>query len=324
MSKTLLFKDFDGDMKLATSYSQIEVFLQCPYKWYKSYLLGEREIDTSEALALGTSVHETLEQYANTICEKKHLELAEAIEILDENMEKNNIPFSSQENKVEAYSQHYQMVENLCEKRNNLSNLLFGKTIVGAEIPFRYSVPFPFTFVWRGKEYNEIYLVGSIDLLLIDENGNYIVVDYKSGKKTFDSNKLQNNLQHRIYSLVVQKKYGKIPKQCMYYFTRFDILQQVDKLYEDGEERVIAYYSRGKNKGKIKYKQKSAKEVIEELQDIFVRQYFIADGCKKISDNYRACPSALCSWCTYGLYGNQSCKYRQEYIRKDIPLPERM
>lgn len=317
---TKIFKEDENGKFLATSYSQIEVFLSCKFKWFKEYLLGQRKPSTSEALSLGSAIHETLESVAGIIVEHNKVEVAEAIEILDDNIVKHKIPFENKQVEKEAIEQHTNMICELCEENNNLSKLLFENEIVGMEVPFKYKVELPFVFEWDNKQYKEIYIVGAIDLILKDKQGNYIVVDYKSGKKTFDNNKLQKNLQHRIYSLVVKDLYGSYPKRCLYYFTRFDIIQEVDKLLEDGEIPNKVFFARGKNKGELKYQQKSPNEIIKDLQDIFKEQYLVTK--ETVEKQYPSNPTPLCSWCNFGLYGDKTCHYRQNYIRKDIQLKE--
>ena len=45
----LLYKEFNGVKRLAISYSQIDTFLTCPMKWYKTYVEGKRSTEKQEA-----------------------------------------------------------------------------------------------------------------------------------------------------------------------------------------------------------------------------------------------------------------------------------
>jgi len=45
----LLCKTIGGEKVLAASYSQIDTFVQCPYKWYKTYVEGHRSTEKHEA-----------------------------------------------------------------------------------------------------------------------------------------------------------------------------------------------------------------------------------------------------------------------------------
>lgn len=59
----LLYKEFNGVKRLAISYSQIDTFLTCPMKWYKTYVEGKRSTEKQEATSYGTVIHKTLEYF---------------------------------------------------------------------------------------------------------------------------------------------------------------------------------------------------------------------------------------------------------------------
>ena len=59
----ILFKNSEEGLKLMVSYSQIEMFQQCPYKWYKSYIEGMRSFEKQEATSYGTVIHQMLEYF---------------------------------------------------------------------------------------------------------------------------------------------------------------------------------------------------------------------------------------------------------------------
>lgn len=44
----LLYKEFNGVKRLAISYSQIDTFLTCPMKWYKTYVEGKRSTENKK------------------------------------------------------------------------------------------------------------------------------------------------------------------------------------------------------------------------------------------------------------------------------------
>ena len=78
---------------------------------------------------------------------------------------------------------------------------------------------------------------------------------------------------------------------------------------------VVDYYTRGKNKGQPKNKIKTVKEIEDELTEIFRKMYTLG--------TYEANSSALCSWCNFSVYGDNTCKKQKQtyYKRTDIPLP---
>lgn len=312
--KTQIFKEINGNLVLATSYSQIDTFLQCHYRWYKDYLLGEREPVTAEALALGSSVHKTLEQYMNYRKQGQEWTVAESLDRLTQNMEDENIPWLSEENKEKATLQHENMITGLASGQSNLAKFLADKEIVACEKEFVYPVQLPFDVVFNKKHYNKIYIIGSIDFIVKDKNGDLICIDYKSGKNTFKPKKLRENLQLPIYALVINWLYGRLPIEMRYYFTRLDKFQSVEQLAVDDSQAQVEYYKSGKKKGQVKHKQRTIDDIIKELLDIFYQQY---SGKEK----YTPSPTPLCSWCPHGMYEKNNCKYCQRYIRKDLPYP---
>ena len=312
--ETKIFKtlNIDGvDQRvLATSYSQIEVWLNCPHRWKLDYLLGQREVTKAEALDLGTSIHSTLEEYFNGVKDGKVWELGEAHDMLDFNMDVNDIPFASEENRVVAEQQHHNMVEGLVNGTSNLANFMKDKDVVACEKDFKLCIELPFDIVFDGNKYNRIFLLGSIDFIVKDKDGGLHVIDFKSGKTLFKPKKLKENLQLKIYSLVVKQIYGRLPVSTQYYFTRMDTFQSVLPLAENDEERYVEYYKNGKPKAIGS----TVDEIYNQLVNIFRDQY--------TTGKYKAIPTPLCSWCSHGMYEKNNCTYAQKYIRKDIPIPK--
>lgn len=312
--ETKIFKtiNISGQEKkvLATSYSQIEVYLNCPYKWKLDYLLGHRKVGKAEALDLGSSIHKTLEEYFTGVMNGKEISIAEAQEMLDYNMEVQNIPFANQENKELAEEQHSSMITGLAGGNSNLAKFMKDKQVVACEKDFQFRIDLPFTVKFKDELYDSIYIIGSIDFIVKDEDGNLYVLDFKSGKKLFEAKKLKTNLQLPIYSIIVKQIYGRLPISTQYYFTRHDEFQEVMPLALTEDKCQHIYYKNGK----VKQEQKFIEQIYQELIDIFRKQYTIGE--------YNPNPTALCSWCDHSpWYGNNTqCKYAEFYRRKDIPI----
>ena len=75
----LLYKEFNGVKRLAISYSQIDTFLTCPMKWYKTYVEGKRSTEKQEATSYGTVIHKTLEYFFKNGRQPSGKDLGEAI-----------------------------------------------------------------------------------------------------------------------------------------------------------------------------------------------------------------------------------------------------
>lgn len=312
--KILIFKElyiegFKEKQKcLCCSYSQIDIFLQCSYRWYLSYIKGMRKSGKAEALDLGTAVHITLQDYYNALKDGKKWTLGEAQELLQFNMDMADIQFSDEDAEEEATLQHMDMVKGLVKGDNKLAKLIKGKEIIACEKDFQYKIDLPFEVKYGDEIYTSVYVIGSIDLVLKDlEDGEYIVIDYKSGKKIFEAKKLKTNLQLPIYSMIIKSLYYKLPKKTLYYFTRLDEIQEVEIPALSSESAIITYYKNGN----VKYVQRTIDEVINTIIGIFERMYTIGE--------YKPTDTPLCCWCDYHhRYGDNTCKFGNEtFWRKD-------
>lgn len=281
-----LTKIFDDQEKLAASYSQIESYLQCPQQWYRRYVLGERTLITSIALAYGSSIHQTIEwfyKHGMKASEKDLIDTWEDYAFLQ------NIPYTNEEDKardrLDAYSCIRWLLSVYSKPIDHLTPLelaLREGEIVGVEEPFVLPYKLPLTTTVDGKDYNEVVLNGSIDMHVKTKDG-HIIIDWKSGKKLFDNNKLNTNLQHPIYSFYVLRKYNEgLPARNYYVFTRTHEYQVVN-----------VDVNRVKNS-----------------VDILTKTFGDMYDFKK-NANQKCCPSALCYWCEF-----TDCKMRSQWKPK--------
>ena len=320
MSKTRIFRKYDlGDGEkqyLSVSYSQLEVFLGCPKKWFKYYLRGEGYSTDSESTELGSTVHSSIEEYCLKLSDGYEFTVAEAQELVKSKLDERTIKFEEEED-IEIVEQHLEMAEQLVDGYYGLGALLKKCDIVAQELEFRLVFDLPFEVLYKGDIYKQVVMVGFIDLVLKDkETGEFIIVDHKTGRKLFEEDKLWNNYQFPIYQLAILNMYGKLPSKCYYHFTRYNKLQEVHTLVlNDDDMEVVKYFIRGKNKGKPKYVIKSVNKITEELTDIFRLKY------QPTEDSYAANGTALCSWCIFSpRYGEvPNCDDAYDYERKDIP-----
>lgn len=74
----LLCKVINGEKVLAASYSQIDTFVQCPYKWYKTYVEGHRSTEKHEATSYGTVIHQTMEYFFKNGCRPSYEDMSKA------------------------------------------------------------------------------------------------------------------------------------------------------------------------------------------------------------------------------------------------------
>lgn len=325
----LLYKNILGEPGLAVSYSQIEAFKQCPYKWYKTYVEGNRFEERQEATSYGTVIHKTLEYFFrnNRLPTGEDLSAAINLYYFEE-----QIPFDSIENTLEALKDTGDLLAWLVRtfrrgtdgkyivpdsELNSMEKLLRSAKIVGVEEDFvlPYRLPVPVNI--NGKLHTHVNITGSIDLHLSMKNGGNVyhyIVDWKSGRKLFDKNKIDTNLQHPIYSFYVMKEYKQgLPRMNLYVFTRTREYQMV------------------------KVDEKRKQDSIKDLNDTFRKMYdfdtknvrrftaFVEKSDKSgytrkqatlkepVPENMRPCPSALCYYCDFGLHKRNMCPFSSDW-----------
>ena len=323
----LLIKEIDGKRRLAVSYSQIEEFQNCPYRWHKDYVLGERVFSKSEATAYGSAVHETLEWFFKNGCTPRAQAIADAYEKF---AYKQEIPFSSPASMITATKQALETwiwIRGLFYKKKDGSYLIKDVTpferdlresrVVGIEEPFCLPYRLRRPVEINGETFTHVYINGFIDLHLENEKG-HVIIDWKSGAHLFDEKKIATNLQHPIYSFYVMRAYGTgYPSGNYYLFTRTREYQKVimnkerqdlsvsilndvfESMYNfsDKEEREFRAYDK---KGPKNFKYEKART------------------SKKVLAQEVPSPSPLCYYCNFSsMNGDGSCKYSSLWTPAD-------
>jgi hypothetical protein len=100
----------------------------------------------------------------------------------------------------------------------------------------------------------EIVIVGKIDRI-DEENGEYIVTDYKSGKKKPDAWFLRHDLQFTCYAWACQVLYGKLPKKLVWHNLRTGDLLETERTQRDVDElQVMMHNALEMNRKGIRYR----------------------------------------------------------------------
>lgn len=269
----------------------------------------------TESTQLGTQVHASIEEYCKRLSEGYEWTVAEAEHLVEENLGKRTIKFEPEVDE-DLIEKHKQMMKGFVSGDGDLAKLLQTCDVLAQELEFCLPFKLPFKVdAPDGSAFDCVVLNGFIDLVLKDRTtGGIIVVDHKTSKKVFDSWKLKKNLQLPIYSLIINHVYGRLPERCCYYFTRFDKIQDVEPLAINDEVAKKVYFKSGARKGQLKSKQRTILEIEDELTKIFKAMYVTRDYVTK--------PTALCSWCDFGYYGDIRCDEAQFYKRNDVEVPK--
>ena len=134
-------------------------------------------------------------------------------------MDCEEIPWSSKEAQVLAENQHMEMISGLCQGNSNLAQFMKDKEVIACERDFQFKVDLPFEVKYGDEIYKEIYIVGSIDFIVKDKEGNIHVIDFKGGKNSYKMLKES--------SADFCKKCGACMKQCPQHINIPEMLEKV-------------------------------------------------------------------------------------------------
>lgn len=160
----------DNIKELNLSFSNIDIFYKCQFRFYLENILKIKKISETVSLEIGNLFHAVLEKYYKT---NENIE-----KIIDETLVKEN-----QNIKEKFYYQKYKKL--LMQLVNIMDKQLESSNYKGKYFEQWFSI--------NKDEYLNIKIVGKIDKIMILEDGinSYvIVVDYKTGTLHADFNKV--------------------------------------------------------------------------------------------------------------------------------------
>lgn len=302
--ENLLYKERDGKMKLCISCSQLATFLNCPFRWYKTYILGQRSTKKHEATSYDTCIHLTMEHFFRTGRSLTRQQLCDTFHYFTEK-------FTPLCNQQEGHADSMKAINWLCDiyEKDKDGNFIKPKSelteieyilrmsdIAGVEeefeLPFRLKEPINI----NGKTETEVLIIGSLDLHLV-KNGFHTIIDWKSDNKgRYKQDHLDSNLQFPIYSMYLFRKYKVLPKRCSYIHTRTNNFEYV----KVDNDKII----------------NSTKKVSEALTHMYswgnrwAESMFIEDPSSDVFELVKPTdPKPFCYWCDFSkTTGDCSCK----------------
>jgi len=191
--------------ELHISHSQIFVYLNCSLKYQFMYVECRPPERLSIALPFGTAIHMCEERYYRSLKDRNYLEPLNILEELFADcisleLDHSDIPIIYKKetpDKDSAIKLGKRLLKVFYESVD-----LTGKEIVGVELPLSAKLYTP-----KG-EATELNLIGVLDLLLRDQNGELIVIDHKTAAKAKSQSTVDEDLQLTAYSyLLAANKY---------------------------------------------------------------------------------------------------------------------
>ena len=251
-------------IKERLSYSRIDCFKSCEYKYKLKYINKNYTDDSSLALRIGTILHLGLEfKYLNKFSNKEILDIVKNGYIEDNeniiglNELKEEYPFEWEEE--DKFGRTYDEKIKLYESRI-MEDIESEWECIGCEVDFNILFE------------NKAVIHGFIDRVdRHKETGELRVVDYKSSKKPYDKKDLATPMQMYIYALACKEMYGEFPSEFMY-----DMI-------------LIGEKQKAMTKGWEKRGDKALKKLIDQL---------IVHN-ENNNKNMKPSASPLCFWCSY-------------------------
>ena len=275
------------------SYSQLNMFTQCPKKWSLQYRDGHKTSEQSIHMTFGTALHEVIQHYIDKIYEVSgaaadRIDLEELFEeklreCYAEDYKKNNNEHFSSPIELREFFEDGKEILKFIKKKRNLYFKKKGTYLVGCEVPI---------VVAPNLRLNRVKYMGYLDIVLYNETlETFKIIDIKTSTKGW--NKWAKKDESKQFQLILYKhffsKQYNIPIEDI--DIEFFIVRR--KVYVDGDypqKRVQQFYPAS---GKVKLNK--AKNNLNE----FINKAFNLDGSYK-DTIFPAKPSKWnCTFCPF-------------------------
>lgn len=283
-------KKIDYTKHKSFSYSQLSTFLTCPHRWYLDKVEKLQEYDPSIHTVFGTAMHETIQQwldtmYSSTVKKAQEMDLDTLLlERMKKNYKKERYrigykDFSTSKEMQEFYEQGIQILTFLKKKR---SDYFYKKKIylAGIEVPLVREVR------------PGIFFTGFIDLVFYDQAlDTYTLIDIKTSTKGWNKYQKRDQIKQSqliLYKHFFSKEYNIPPKKID---IQFFIVKRIVPEHTDWPVKRVQLFEPAS--GKIK-----TGKVVNQMNN-FLDQAFTDDG-EYVKSGYKKNPSKNnCRFCPY-------------------------
>ena len=188
---------------LRLSASQFRIYQNCPKMYKYSYVLNVPELSTTPQ-TLGDTIHKVFQNLSLKQMEGKTISKEIALELLEKYWDSAAYDSDSKENEDRRKAK--MMIDNFFKWTATNTN-----KVVGVEVPFKFKL-------------GGVMIRGMIDRIEKDPQGNYYVVDYKTGICYESDNSVAENVQMNVYAMAIESMFKKLPLKTTLFYVREDKL----------------------------------------------------------------------------------------------------
>jgi hypothetical protein len=284
-------RDIDWASEKSISFSQLQMYSECPKKWSLQYKEGFKQFTSTIHTVFGTALHEVLQHYLTVLYEQSRTKADQinTSEMFEDKLREeytkqyksnNKQHFSAPDELREFYEDGVEIIRDFAKNKNKHFSKR-GWYLIGVEVPIVLN-PHP--------KYPNIVYQGFLDAVLYHEPTDKIyIIDFKTSTWGWGDKEKKNEIKQ--FQLLLYKKYfsDHFNFSIDNIKVEFFIVKRKLRESEDFVIRRIQKYSPAS--GKIKIKK------AEDAMLNFIEEAFDQDGFKqvehqpKINDN--------CKWCSF-------------------------
>jgi hypothetical protein len=284
-------RDIDWASEKSISFSQLQMYSECPKKWSLQYKEGFKQFTSTIHTVFGTALHEVLQHYLTVLYEQSGTKADQinTSEMFEDKLREeytkqyksnNKQHFSAPDELREFYEDGVEIIRDFAKNKNKHFSKR-GWYLIGVEVPIVLN-PHP--------KYPNIVYQGFLDAVLYHEPTDKIyIIDFKTSTWGWGDKEKKNEIKQ--FQLLLYKKYfsDHFNFSIDNIKVEFFIVKRKLRESEDFVIRRIQKYSPAS--GKIKIKK------AEDAMLNFIEEAFDQDGFKqvehqpKINDN--------CKWCSF-------------------------
>lgn len=212
------------------SFSQLSLYLSCPYRWYRAYILKEAPYEPSIHTVFGTAFHETIQRWIEIIHSKpswigegfdyKSFLLERMRTLYSSERETSGKDFSNPKELETFYNQGVSILQEVDAGKPDFFDTE-KSVLVGCEIPILYKLS------------EKFYFKGFIDTLIYNKESNsWLIIDYKTSSRGWNAKTkadFNKTAQILLYKYFLAKQFDLTENiDTEYYIVKRMVYQNTD------------------------------------------------------------------------------------------------